>query len=1124
MKDKTTDATNSTNKNSRFIIKITLCLLLSLSTTSFAAIIIVNATDGAVADDGLCSISEAILAANTDAVVSLATGECTAGEGSDSIILSKNITLTTEYENNATFGRTGTPVISSTLVLDGQGYTLQRDASLTCDLTNNLSEIGEFRILRITGSLTLQNINIAQGCADGNGGSPQNGGGILNRGVLSLEQATIHDNKAGYAGGGLWHGQGTISSISKSLFVNNLADNIGGGLYSQGPITLIENSTFSGNSASGSGGGIFNEASLNRINNSTFSGNLARFGGGYSNGFFGSETNITNSLFHNNDGINECDIGFTVINGSNNISDNSTGGCPGLISPALTTSSVSNTLADNGGPTMTHALLVGSQAIDTGNVNSTEVDQRGISAFGTRDLGAYEFRPFEDCPVALHIDGFTTTVMDADELNESIECANLNGEANGGDTIELGADITLTQEYENDALYGRTGTAPINSKLILDGKGFILQRDATTVNLFRLLRTTTDADVQITNIELVNGKVTDAGTTGTGGALFNQAKLQLTNSIIRQNFALSGGGLNHSGTNHTIISNNLFKQNVATFDGSNISIRNGLIDTIENTTFTESGNNASLYVSNGNIYTINNATFSTIGGVSIYLNDGVINSINNSSFIGSTTAIQGFDDTTFVFGRVTNLNNNIFKNSSVCFEVNITNSNNNLADAMITCEGTTVGNAGIATNVSATLSDNFCVTSLADGSCVPTHALMTGSNAIDNSVSGTITDQRGFTPTGIRDIGSFETFVPIVVAPSDITSEATGLLSSPPLGLANVTDQDEIGLIAIPTPTNNFALGLTTVTWSATDSQGFVGTDTQVVTIVDTTAPIVTAPMDIITEATGTLTPVNLGAASATDVVDGTLTPISNTLGPFAVGLHTITWSATDNVGNLGSDTQMVNIQALIGGNLNGLNGTLVLQNMGGDNLTLTANGIFRFDTAVDNLSNYAVTVFTQPATQYCEVTNASGQINAASIDDIVITCTENTISLDSLSIDFGMVFVSENSTQNIIITNTGSGDIIIDSNSLPTSPFSIVGGSCAQSPITLTSGQTCDYIIEFSPPRDGSFTDSFDIFSNTAASPTTVNLTGISTIRIIPTLSIFGLLLMIALFINCVYFRKNTL
>lgn len=812
----------------------------------------------------------------------------------------------------------------------------------------------------------------------------------------------------------------------------------------------------------------------------------------------------------------ECSAG----SGSNNLSDDVTIDCPG-VSTTLTTATV-GPLADNGGPTMTHALLVGSEAIDTGNVDSTATDQRGVTAFGTRDIGAYEYRPVDSCPFELQSDGFNTTVSNANDLNQAIECANFNGEANGGDTIELGADITLTQEYENDTSFGRTGTAPINSKLILDGKGFILQRDATTANLFRLLRTTTFADVQINNIELVNGKITEASISGAGGAIYNQAKLQLTNSIIRQNFATTGGGLSHSGSNQSIITNSLFKQNNATFDGSDITINNGLFDTIDNTTFTESGSSSSLYVTNGNINVINNVTFSTIGGVSIYLRDGVINSVNNNSFIGSATAIKSYDDTFFVYGRVSNLNNNIFKNSSACFEVKITNSNNNLADAIFTCEGVSVGNAGIATNVSETLADNFCITPLADGSCVPTHALIHGSNAIDNSVSGTTTDQRGFTASNTRDIGAFETHIPSVIAPSDITSEATGLLSSPPFGIASVTDVDETGLIATASQSIDFTLGMSTVIWSATDSQGFMGSDTQVVTIVDTTAPTIIAPNDINITANGATTIVDLGTATANDLVDGPLTPTANMSSPFVIGIHVVTWSATDTEGNMGADTQMVNVQALIGGTVNGLNGTLVLQNMGGDNLTLTNYGVFRFDTAVNNLSNYVVTVFTQPTTQFCVVTNSSGQVNGAEITDIMVNCSENTISLDDQTLDFGKIFIGENITKKIIVTNSGSGDIIINSNSQPTTPFTIIGGSCTPAPITLTPNQTCNYIIEFRPSRDGSFTDSFDIFSNTAASPTTVNFSGSSTIRIIPTLSFYGLLLMIILFWRLVYSRKN--
>ena len=49
-------------------------------------------------------------------------------------------------------------------------------------------------------------------------------------------------------------------------------------------------------------------------------------------------------------------------------------------------------LADNGGPTQTHALLTGSPAINNATAaGATATDQRGVAAVGVRDSGAYEF-------------------------------------------------------------------------------------------------------------------------------------------------------------------------------------------------------------------------------------------------------------------------------------------------------------------------------------------------------------------------------------------------------------------------------------------------------------------------------------------------------------------------------------------------------------------------------------------------------------------------------------------------------------------------------------------------------------------------------------------------------------
>ena len=78
-----------------------------------------------------------------------------------------------------------------------------------------------------------------------------------------------------------------------------------------------------------------------------------------------------------------------------------------------------------------------------------------------------------------------------------------------------------------------------------------------------------------------------------------------------------------------------------------------------------------------------------------------------------------------------------------------------------------------------------------------------------------------------------------------------------------------------------------------------------------------------------------------------------------------------------------------VGGTVTGLNGTLVLQNNGGGDLTITADGQFTFAAAV-NSSAYSVTVRTQPSGQTCTITNGSGTISGADITNVAVTCSDN--------------------------------------------------------------------------------------------------------------------------------------
>jgi hypothetical protein len=79
----------------------------------------------------------------------------------------------------------------------------------------------------------------------------------------------------------------------------------------------------------------------------------------------------------------------------------------------------------------------------------------------------------------------------------------------------------------------------------------------------------------------------------------------------------------------------------------------------------------------------------------------------------------------------------------------------------------------------------------------------------------------------------------------------------------------------------------------------------------DELPPELTIPGDISMAATGRMTDVALGAASAVDNKDGALSPTPSATGPFKSGLYAITWSISDAAGNSSSAVQSVEIMPL---------------------------------------------------------------------------------------------------------------------------------------------------------------------------------------------------------------------
>ena len=160
---------------------------------------------------------------------------------------------------------------------------------------------------------------------------------------------------------------------------------------------------------------------------------------------------------------------------------------------------------------------------------------------------------------------------------------------------------------------------------------------------------------------------------------------------------------------------------------------------------------------------------------------------------------------------------------------------------------------------------------------------------------------------------SMDTVAPVISAPASVTIEATGVTTAVTDidASVSVTDNVATGLVAAATPSGPFNIGSHSVVWNVSDYMDNTATPAnQTITIIDTTPPSVTAPANVgPIEATGVFTTAALGTASATDIVDGALTPTVNDSGPFPVGVTAVTWSVTDSYGNTGSATQSVTIQ-----------------------------------------------------------------------------------------------------------------------------------------------------------------------------------------------------------------------
>jgi len=177
-------------------------------------------------------------------------------------------------------------------------------------------------------------------------------------------------------------------------------------------------------------------------------------------------------------------------------------------------------------------------------------------------------------------------------------------------------------------------------------------------------------------------------------------------------------------------------------------------------------------------------------------------------------------------------------------------------------------------------------------------------------ITWTATDSSGNSATATQTVTVVDTTAPSVTAPDSITIEASGSEGNlADIGLGSGSDTVEILSVTNDSP-DTFPLGETVITWTATDSSGNSATATQTVTVVDTTAPELIVPEDVIVDRFSLENLVEIGAADTFDLVDVSPTITNDAPETFSLGDTIVTWNVADNFGNSNSFQQVVSVQA----------------------------------------------------------------------------------------------------------------------------------------------------------------------------------------------------------------------
>lgn len=625
--------------------------LQSLAGNTITVNSIANVTNGT---DGLCTLREAIEAANANAASGPAAGECAAGSSN-----SDTITFTVVGTISLT---SALPSIASDMSINGPGASQLTVRRSTAGGTPN------FRIFTINPSVTalFSGLTISNGNAAGGSFPSDAGGGVLNDGgTVTLNDLVVSGNTATSPGGGVDNTGGTMMisdstisnnhansgagvnnngggtlMINRSTISNNISTDQAGGLFNSGT-AFVTNTTVSSNSAV-RGGGIDNAGNLTLSSSTISLNNATSFAGGVSNPGIGV-LNFTNTLIAGNSSPAGPDCGGASFNSQDyNLIGNTSGASIG----GMTTHNVTNvdallgSLTNNGGPTLTHSLLPGSPAIDAGNASPLLTDQRGMGfnraadangdGAATFDIGAYEVQT---------ILVVNTNDSGPGSLRQAIIEANI-----GADTQAINFQAGLT-----GAIALSTPLPDLTTSMLINGPGanqLTVQRStAAGTPDFRVFTIPQFGTASISRLTISNGKLP---VNQAGGGVSNRGTLTMTecnvygNNLSPVSFDAGGGGLFNAGM-MTLINCNIGgpapgQGNGASGGGAGI-LEYGTLVMTGGSIVGNAG--TGINVAQGgttliNVNISNNSVFGGAGGVNVGAGVTLINCLvsNNSAMVG----------------------------------------------------------------------------------------------------------------------------------------------------------------------------------------------------------------------------------------------------------------------------------------------------------------------------------------------------------------------------------------------------------------------------------------------------------------------------------------------------------